>query len=240
MGSGKDWLPIAETLKDRFECVLIDLPGHGETLAPSHQIVANIAWMSEQIREFISAQNIVQFHLVGYSMGARIALLLALNHPEKLLSLTIESSEPGLQDEKVRADRVQLDIQRAYNIRINGLDAFLDKWYAATLFESLKQHPEVPKILAKRRLGNPDALAKIIEDVSAGQQTDLWPRVSELKIPSLWIAGALDIKYTPIVSHAAALTPHSTLKIITNAGHNAHLEQPYAFAQTLKKFLLTV
>lgn len=240
MGSGTDWMPVADALKDKFECLLIDLPGHGLTPAPPHHITANIVWMGEQVREFLVAQNIQHFHLVGYSMGARIALLLALNHSKHILSLTIESSEPGLQGEQIRADRVQLDIQRAESIRTHGLDAFLDQWYAAPLFKSLLQHPDFPSVLARRRLGNPDAFAKIIQDVSAGQQADLWPRVSELLMPALWITGELDTKYTPIITRAASLAQHSTLTIIADAGHNAHLEQPVMFAQTLKLFLLSV
>ncbi len=239
MGASNDWLHIADALKDTFECVLLDLPGHGKTPAPCNETTANIAWMAEQVRAFMTTQNIGRCHLVGYSMGARIALPLALNHPNLLQSMTIESNEPGLQDEKVRADRVHLDTQRAQSIREHGLDAFLDKWYAAPLFESLTKHPQFPKTLAKRRLNAPETVAKIIQDVSAGQQTNLWPRVCELSLPSLWITGELDTKYTPIVTRAAALAPRSTLKIIADAGHNAHLEQPDTYAQTLKKFLLT-
>ncbi len=236
MGASSDWLPVSSALQHEFDCIRVDLPAHGRSPLPLHQ-TPNLAWMSAQLTHLLEKLELTTVHLVGYSMGARVALYHALNHPEHLRSLTIESGAPGLADPDQRTARTRLDQERAHNLRTHGLQQFLTQWYAAPLFESLAKHPDFPRILEQRTAGNAHELAHVLEHISPGKQPDLTPLLTHLKVPSLWIAGELDNKYVQILTRAASQTPSATLAIIKNAGHNTHFEQPQQFTSVLTTFL---
>ncbi len=237
LGSRASWRPIAERLSHAYFCLLPDLPGHGENLwaldAPLNFEILN-DWLFRLLDDF-SAPKI---HLAGYSLGGRAALNFACRYPQRILTLTLESSSPGLPGPAERALRLEQDSARAGAILREGLPAFLENWYAMPLFASLQNRPALLAALKKSAAQNdPRQMAKIIHDLSPGLQTPLWQELPGLTFPVLLLAGQKDEKYARLAPQMAARLPGATLKIIAGAGHNLHAEKPQAVLKALKNAL---
>jgi pimeloyl-ACP methyl ester carboxylesterase len=97
MGSGADWAAVISALDERFYCVAPDLPGHGRSLGLTPQAYT-INGAAKMLRELLDGLGISRAALAGYSMGGRLALYLALRHPEECPGLFLESASPGIED----------------------------------------------------------------------------------------------------------------------------------------------
>jgi len=235
MGSGEDFEEVSGELKAHRRCVRVDLPGHGKSVGALCGERADVAFMAAEVLGMMDHLGVEQVDLVGYSMGGRVALYLAKEHPERVRTLVLESASPGLVGKNERAERARLDAERGRQMREQGLGAFLRAWYELELFESLRDHPRFEAMVAERARGDVGALSRVIEEASPGLQEDLWPALATLKPPSLWLAGALDGRYAAMAQKAAALSGGEA-RIIEGAGHNAHLEAPREVAGAIAAF----
>lgn len=244
MGTGTDWTEIASRFSDRFYCLLPDLPGHGET--PLSDEISYATWAS-LINEELSAHGIKKTHLVGYSMGGRLALYFALTYPEMVEKLVLESANPGIEDEVERTERAALDDKLAARLHGEGMSAFLEFWYNIPLFASLNETPALKaELIHKRAHQNPENMARVLSELSPGRQPSLWARLSELTMPTLLVAGELDEKYCRITSQMEATLPKpvlsrveaSTRVTLPGCGHDAHLEVPALFRDYLAAWLI--
>jgi 2-succinyl-6-hydroxy-2,4-cyclohexadiene-1-carboxylate synthase len=176
---------------------------------------------------------------LGYSMGGRVALQVALRHPERVERLVLESASPGIDDPSERAQRRGADAALADSLLRDGIEAFADRWMAQPLFAS--QRRLAPALLARERsirLANrPAGLAWALRGLGAGCQASLWARLGELAVPTLVVVGALDRKYLELGSTAAARMPRAVLEVVADAGHAVHLENPEDFLAAVERFL---
>lgn len=238
LGRGSDWDGLRERLAPR-PTYAPDLPGHGATpLRPGVQSYASwVAWLTA----WLDAHGLRRIHLVGYSLGGRVALAFALAQPQMVVSLTLESANPGLGDPQARAERARLDAERAARIRREGLRAFLADWYRLPLFASLDAHPGLREVLVARRSQQDAAvMARVIAEMSPGRQPDLTPRLAELSMPVLLVTGERDPKYPRLLQGMARRIPHARLVLVPQAGHHVHLEAEPAFEGLLRDFWDTV
>lgn len=238
MGAGADWLSTAKNLADYFYCILPDLPGHGWNTGFPLTHPLDFETAADGLRQLIDRLSLTQTHLVGYSLGGRIALYTAICYPQLISTLVIESANPGLETESARRSRAALDDQRAEQILAEGLDAFVEQWYQLDLFRSLQTQPELlDSIKVRRKKNDPRWTAKIIRELSPGRQPPLWDRLDGLSMPTLLLAGALDPAYTAVVTQMGQKFRQATIEIMPDAGHNIHLEQPENFSQIIREFL---
>lgn len=172
---------------------------------------------------------------LGYSLGGRVALHLALAQPDLVTALVLIGAHPGLEDAAERAARAAADDDKANRLLDVGLDAFLDEWLAQPLFASLP--PEADQ-RAERRQNDAAALAVTLSNLSTGRQAPLWDRLPSLAMPVLYLAGERDEAYVRLGRQAvAAIGDNATLELVPGAGHAAHLEQPDFVAQRVRAFL---
>ena len=238
MGLSDDWREVTDLLKSRFRSIMPDLPGHGRSGFPIRREMITIESVAQGVVALLDQLRLDKATLLGYSMGGRTALFTALQFPDRLNGLILESAGPGLEDEYERRVRTALDDDRAYHLRVQGLDPFLDDWYKAPLFESLHRFPEKLALLKKSRdVHNVEGLAAALQGLSTGRQPSLWDKLDGLKMPVLLICGALDHKFTRINRIMSEAIPFSEWKIIGDAGHNTHLEHPEAFTTTIQRFM---
>ncbi len=234
MGRGNDWLPIAEQLAEQWYCLLPDLPGHGQNVMLSLEEPLTFDTVSQGFFQWLAGLGLSQVHLLGYSMGGRLALYGATQAPHKIKSLILESANPGLRDMEARQARVKLDDERASTMRWIGMAEFVEQWYQMGLFASLKQHPQtLAQIIRQRKQNNVEWVAKVIAELSPGRQPPVWNRLARLSMPVLLLTGALDSKYVTLAEQMASLIPQATVNIIPQAGHNIHLEQPGLFIERI-------
>jgi 2-succinyl-6-hydroxy-2,4-cyclohexadiene-1-carboxylate synthase len=178
-------------------------------------------------------------HLLGYSMGGRLALYLAVHYPHRFRSLILESASPGLKTEAEREARRQRDNALSKRIERDGITAFVDFWESLPLWASQsKLPPETRARLRQQRLqNNPAGLANSLRGMGTGVQPSLWQKLPEVPLPVLLLTGALDRKFVGIAQEMAPLFPQAQHVTIPDAGHTIHLERPETFLQTAVSFL---
>jgi 2-succinyl-6-hydroxy-2,4-cyclohexadiene-1-carboxylate synthase len=239
-GSGANWTNfLAQGHFDSSYILTPDLPGHGANL-PTDPAAYTIESTSSALIALLDSEANAPVHLYGYSMGGRLALYLALNYPDRFSSLTLESASPGLKTEEERAARRASDEALADRIEQNGIAAFVEEWERLPLWESQqKTLTEEQRIaLHEQRLQNdPHGLANSLRGMGTGAQPSLWDRLYELKLPLLLITGAQDLKFSAIAHEIQFELLHAERKVIPNAGHAVHLEQPEAVLQAWRQFV---
>lgn len=240
-GSAATWAPLISALPPHFHAIAPDLIGHGRSNSPSdaeryrmERCVADLLTLFDQL-------EIARADVLGYSMGGRVALHLAVAAPERVGALVLESSSPGIADAAERQARVAADAALADLIEREGIAAFVDRWERLSLFASQAALPEDTRarLHAQRLRNNPIGLANSLRGMGTGQQGSLWDRLSGLDVPTLLIVGALDAKYRALADDMLALLPNARAVIVPGAGHAVHLEQPQAFAKNVLEFLGT-
>jgi 2-succinyl-6-hydroxy-2,4-cyclohexadiene-1-carboxylate synthase len=237
MGSGADWAGTISALDERFYCVAPDLPGHGRFLGLTSQVYTNKG-AAKMLRELLDGLEISRAALAGYSMGGRLALYLALRHPERYSGLFLESASPGIDDAAEREARRDADEERARRLELGDFETFLADWYRQPLFAPLARHEGLmEKIIKARRRNDPDELVRSLRGMGAGNQLSLWGELGGLKAPALAVVGALDEKYVGIAHRMAALNPRLRTAVVSGAGHNVRLEAPEAYLGLLQGFL---
>ena len=143
----RSWGHVIDAFADRFETVAVDAPGHGE----SGDLRLDLPDAADALGRLAGTAT-----YVGYSMGGRLALHLAVSSPAVVERLVLVSSTAGIVDPAARADRRAADETRAAEIERDGVDSFLDRWLALPLFAGL---PRGSAGLDERRTNTADGLA---------------------------------------------------------------------------------
>lgn len=236
LGSGDDWLPVIKDLQSDNFCAVIDLPGHGKSSAPTGEFEHGIEKTADLIAEVLS--TLERPVLVGYSMGGRVALSVAVVYGSLIHGLVLEGANPGIEDDKERHERAKLDDTRAAELCRLGTAGFLKKWYQGELFASLRRKPELlNQLIARRSSVNAAPLAAALRYLSVGRQKPVWDRLDGLAVPTLLVAGEFDRKYMAISRRMAERIRSVQLRTVERAGHNVHLERPDRYISVLRDFL---
>jgi 2-succinyl-6-hydroxy-2,4-cyclohexadiene-1-carboxylate synthase len=237
-GRGENWQVVAGQLSRAFHLIMVDLLGHGETDAPAKPERYAMAHCADDLIAILDRLGIAQAALAGYSMGGRLALYTALHHQGRFDALVLESASPGLETAEDRAVRVASDMALAARIERDGIAAFVTEWEALALFATQRALPDIIREDQRRiRLRNrPAGLANSLRGMGTGAQPSLWPRLGELRLPVLLIAGQADPKFAALAARMAEHLPNAHLRLL-DAGHTVHLEQPEGWADVVANFL---
>lgn len=220
------WGPEAAELGRDHTLVRVDAPGHGR----SNEILAGLRTGGRLI-----ADQGGEATYLGYSMGARFCLHLALSNPELVRGLVLVGGTAGIDDPAERAARRAHDLATAARLRALGLPAFLDEWLDQPLFASL---PVERAFRAERLENTVDGLASSLEHAGTGSQDPSWDRLHRLAMPVLALAGGRDLKFAALAARMAeAIGDNASFALVPDAGHAAHLEQPEAFLAVVRPWL---
>jgi 2-succinyl-6-hydroxy-2,4-cyclohexadiene-1-carboxylate synthase len=219
------WGSILPALGRDHDVIAVDAPGHGQ----ASDVRADL-W---QTSDLLATNGRATF--VGYSMGARMALHVALSHPDLVDGLALVSGTAGIEDPTERAARVERDEALARSLERDGLDAFLARWLEQPLFATL---PPSARDDGARRANTVDGLASSLRLAGTGTQDPLWDRLDELTMPVLVVSGGLDERFT-IAAHrmSDAIGANATLRVIADAGHACHREREPEFSAVLREWL---
>jgi 2-succinyl-6-hydroxy-2,4-cyclohexadiene-1-carboxylate synthase len=239
-GSAESWRAHSAVLGQTFTTLAVELLGHGASDSPADPARFGMDQCAADLIAIFDHLGLARVNLLGYSMGGRVALHVAVAHPGLVATLILESASPGLAGLDERRARVASDEALANSIEQQGLEAFVDSWSRLPLFASQAALPEAVRadLRAQRLRNNPRGLANSLRGLGTGVTPPLWDRLQDVRCPTLVIAGALDTKYVAIAQAMAAGLAASRLAIVPEAGHAAHLEQPEAFDRLVLEFLV--
>ena len=227
--TGRSWGAIADGLAADHEAVLVDAPGHGGSTAVAADLETGAALAAEAVGPAV---------WIGYSMGARLCLNVAMHHPHVVRGLVLVGGTAGIEDEGDRAARRAQDRSTAARLEEIGVDAFLEEWLAQPLFATL---PADAAGVDDRRRNTVAGLRSSLELAGTGSMVPLWDRLGELRMPLLAVAGEQDERYAALARRmAAAVAGPSEVAVVPEAGHAAHLEQPASFLRILRRWLTDV
>jgi 2-succinyl-6-hydroxy-2,4-cyclohexadiene-1-carboxylate synthase len=239
-GSGSVWAGLAAGLRRRgVRTIAPDLPGHGRAGVPTEPASATVEWTADDLARLLGRLDATPASVLGYSLGARVALRLTIAHPAVVSRLVLESPSAGIADEAAREERRRADDQLADEIERGGIEAFVDRWERDPIFAShAKLDARVARVQRELRLRNTAAgLALSLRSAGQGAMHPLHDRLAEIHAPTLVIAGALDPARARAELVAAGI-PGARLAIVAGAGHTPHLERPAAFRRLALEFLM--
>lgn len=238
-GRGSSWGRHAAAFGASFQVIVVDLPGHGRTGTPTDPARAGVERTADDLATLLARNDLEPAHVVGYSLGARIALRLAVAHPAAVRRLVLESPSAGLATASERQARRSADEARAARIERDGIEAFVDEWQREPVFASHAALPaaRAARLRAERLRNRPEGLATSLRGAGQGTMEPLHDRLAEVNAPTLVIAGALDPAGCDRAHAIAARIPDARLAVILDAGHTPHLETPSIFRSLAHDFL---
>lgn len=234
-GTGLDWKPVIEASEGPWQWICPDLPGHGQTRSPAiadHFRLERILALVEALRMENRTRPV---HLVGYSMGGRIALHY-LRRFAPLPTLVI-GADPGIEATEARLDRARLDDNRiSPGMRIEG---FCQAWERLPLIASqcLVPEPLRSEISRRRRAQDITGLGMALRSLSPGRVPSLWSALPRMT-PFVFVHGEQDRAYADVARRIQSANPACSSVEIPQAGHAVHLENPAALARLLREWIV--
>ena len=235
-GQGRNFNQIARALTPQLRSVLVDLPNHGRsawTDAADYETLAEV--VATWLRESYSDEPV---HLVGHSMGGKVAMVLALRHPDLVERLVVVDIAPvstdGSQEFEHLLDslaELALDTLERRSDADEQLAAKVDDdRVRGFLLQNLRSGPD-----GLHWQANLELLRRELPTIGGFPDLD-----TTFDRPVMWVAGErssyIKPEHAPRMRELFPLTRTVTVK---GAGHWVHSEQPDAFVATLRAFLLS-
>jgi 2-succinyl-6-hydroxy-2,4-cyclohexadiene-1-carboxylate synthase len=238
-GSAASWSPVIQDLARFRRVVAIDIIGHGASSAPRNPSHYVFEQALHDLAEVTAQLGIARAAWLGYSMGGRLALGMAVDHPERVSSLILESATAGIQHEKERLQRAEADQELARRIEEVGIEMFVHEWERLPIWDSQRTlSVGVLQFQREIRLRNRAVgLANSLRGMGQGAQPSYWDRLDEIDVPVLLMAGALDRKFVGIAGQMGVRIAGAELSVVPDAGHIVHLERPGEFLEVVREFL---
>lgn len=231
-GSPRSWdAVVVDRGQTAADVVALELPGHAPGWLVQSGFTANVDLLAARLREQVSTP----VHLVGYSLGARLALALLVRSPALVSRATLIGVHPGLCCDEERRARAAADARWARVLRQQGIEAFVDAWEGLPLFRS--QRTLAPHLLARQRqlrlAHDAEQLACSLDQLGLASMPDYRQALCSATIPVQLIVGARDQKFCALARQIAADTSAAELRTIAGCGHNPLLEAPSQLAALL-------
>lgn len=223
--------PLVAELAHRFTVLRVDLRGHGRSPAgPANPALEDYA---EDVHALLTDISFAPTAVVGFSFGGMVSQLLALDHPEDVSALVIAACASTLEPNSRRALAERGAAAEQY-----GMDAVLDstmtRWFS-------------PEFLER---GDERDVREQIRGIDVGVWAEAWramaaidagPRLPEIAVPTLCLAGGADRSAPPdILRQTSGRMRRSTFEVIAGAPHMLFIERHREVAAILAGFLLSV
>lgn len=239
MGFAANWGKVWPELHTQRPVLVLDQRGHGRSPKPQtgysptdyardlHAVLDSLGWTKK-------------IHVVGHSMGGRVALRFASLYPERVASLTMEDSGADARPERVNW---------ICELLASVPTPFASREEAKAFFaENYRQDPLTGTFLhanlEQAENGTLDwrfFAPGMIETVETGRATDAMREFTQLKSPTLLVRGSRSAEFPAGEAKAmAAARPNVVLVTIEGAGHFVHAEKPQEFTRALAQFLTQV
>jgi len=231
-GSGDNWFGVAPKLAEKFNVFAPDLRNHGHS---PHHAEMDYPLMAADVEKFFAAQKIESAHVIGHSMGGKVAMQFALDFPARVKKLVVVDMAPRVYaraHDKIFASLLALDLA-SFQTRQQIEDALAPEIPSLNLRRFLLKNlgrDEHGKFVWKMNLrGVAENYSRLGEVLSAENQFDK---------PALFIRGGK----SDYISAADELEirrqfPAAQIQTIAVANHWVHADAPEEFVQRVLDFL---
>jgi (E)-2-((N-methylformamido)methylene)succinate hydrolase len=223
------WDGVVAALGGRFTTIRFDLRGHGDSSKPPGPYSA--ALFAEDTRALLDHLGIGRCHVAGHSLGATVALRLALDAPDRVERLALLSAAAGRTEEERQRVMERLAIVE-HGIPGEHFRRSLSRWFSD---EFRQANPELLEQYAARNMENdPRAYAAAYRVLAT---TDLAEEASRVRVPTLVVTGEGDIGSNPRMARLLhERIPGSELEILPGLRHSILIEAPVTVAWRLDAF----
>lgn len=233
LGSSRNWQGVLKLLEQRACMVALDLRNHGKS---PHNAEMSYPVMAADVLRWADKQGIERFHIVGHSMGGKVAMRIAASHSARVASLTVvdiapRAYPPRWEREFALLRQMPVDRFRSRSEAEAWLEPEISDWaFRKFLITNLQRNAAggfewaVPIGILE------SALPQLFQQVpSVGEHYDG---------PVLWIRGQrsrfVEDADLPMIER---FFPHARMNTVESAGHNVHFDQPETFAKLLMAHL---
>lgn len=248
MQTSATWKFVAPELAQQRCVYALDFVGHGSSDKPHDAapyaydaaVGAVGAFLEEVACVHPETHATRKAHLMGYSMGGRVAVQVALQNPQKVYSVILESCGLGPADVEERALAEQRNADWASKLRRDGIEEFVALWEELPLFATQKQRNLTEKLRAERLANDPEAMALCLEGMGKHAMPLEADTVGSLAITYLPVKYLWGSKDTTCQRPAHQLSHEGFDVTAFDVGHNVHLEAPMAYLESVKQFLNSI
>jgi 2-succinyl-6-hydroxy-2,4-cyclohexadiene-1-carboxylate synthase len=230
----QSWLEVFAGSQLPIHCPL--MPGHGWRPCPEDgSFPAAAAALAERLPADGSGT------LLGYSMGGRVALQLAVDHPQRVGRLVLVSCRPGITDPEAREERRRRDERLAEILEEDGIGPFVAWWERQPVLRAIRSSDGCQEAIQRCRRLNQDplGLAASLPHRGQGEMPRRWDRRGALQMPSLRIAGGATPAYLADMRRMAETMPNAQLEVFPETGHAVHREWPERLVEVVERFVTT-
>lgn len=237
-GDITDWRHQLPVFSQSHRVLIVDNRGHGQSEAPPHRPGYTVEQMASDVQSLTRELGFERFHLLGHSMGGAIVQEIALEAPERLLSLTLHDTADGFSSAFMNPLVVAWRDLRFKVAEERGMAAVSDL---------IPPFPPPPHMPAERLRETKMRLSRMATDAFIGAWEGLssWAgtheRASNIGLPTLVIWGDMD---TPFIIEGSArllkAIPNAEPAVVPECGHSPQFERPALFNAALSAFLARV
>jgi 3-oxoadipate enol-lactonase len=225
------WEPVADPLAERFEVVLLDNRGIGESDAPPGPYTA--LEMAGDIMRVLDEAGLESAHVVGTSLGGMIAQELVLSAPERVERLVLVCTTPGGPNAAPMPEPT---------VRLLAEAATLEPLVALRRFVENALAPDPPEEIVERILAHRIATAQPLQawaaQAAAGAAFDAWDRLGQVTAPTLVVHGSEDVVVDPVNAGLLAERIQGAQAVrFEGCGHLLFWEEPERFVEVVGEFL---
>lgn len=233
-GNRSNWREQLGALAGEFRAVAWDARGYGDS--DDYDGPLEFPAFADDLRRLLDHLDTERAHLVGLSMGGRIALDFYERHPRRVASLVLCDTFPGYGESISREQREQfIDSRRRPLVEGGKEPRDIAPVVAPTLLSKSASQFALQRLIDSMTALHKDSYIKAIEAMTRYEPV---ARLEEVRVPSLVICGDEDSLTPPSIARdMAARLPDARLAILERAGHLSNIEQPTAFNEALLGFL---
>ncbi len=232
-GNKRNWRDCVPALADHFQVVAWDARGWGES--DDYEGPLTFDDMADDLARVIDHFGAKRAHVIGLSMGGRIAMQFAERHKTRVASLVLCDTSRGITGWS--DERKDTFLRSRQEPLLNGQEvADIAEPLSRTLVSTGATPDAMEQVVDSIRRLHKDSYLKAIK---VNLLTPPHEYLGEIMVPTLVIVGELDRLAPPADARAIAdAIPDATLLILPNAGHLVNIEAPEQFNSAVLGFLL--
>jgi 3-oxoadipate enol-lactonase len=234
-GNRSNWSEQLALFGRTFHAAAWDARGYGAS--DDYESELDFADFAHDVVRVLDHFGAARAHLVGLSMGGRIALDCALRYPDRVASATLASTFAGFSESlspEKQAEFLRLRLKPLLEDGKEPVDL------APNVIRGLVG-PSAPAAVVERMTQSMAAVRKgsYIKAVKAAARFERSADLPQVRPPTLVVSGEHDKQPLPAAARAMAeKIPGAQFTLIPDAGHLVNLEQPAAFNAAVRAFLL--